>query len=82
MSRIAFDYEGIHTLAAEQAKRGVDVSWDGWTLVFWKPNTNGFNDRNGAFKNGKWGVQARVSVDSDGNWRVPIKYASTRRKGT
>lgn len=82
MSRVVVDYNSIDTFVDEQTQRGNDVTWDGYTLVFFKSNPNGFNDKNGAFKNGKWGVQARVDVDSDGLWRIPVKYISTRRKAS
>lgn len=82
MSRVVVDYNSVETFVDEQTQKGNDVSWDGWTLVFFKQNPNGFNDRNGAFKDGKWGVKARVDVDRDGLWKIPVKYVSTRRKAT
>lgn len=79
MSRINVNYNESDKFVSDQRARGVDVSWEGWNMVFWKSNPNGFNDKNGAFKNGRWGVQAVVEPDESGEWRVPIKYVTTRR---
>jgi len=82
MSRVVVNVDGVEQFVTEQTRKGNDVSWDGWTLLFFKANPNGFNDKNGAYRNGRWGVQARVDVDTDGLWKIPVKYVSTRRKVT
>lgn len=82
MSRVVLSHETVDQFVQQQTAAGMDVAWDGWALVFFKPNPNGFNDKNGAFKNNQWGVQARVDVDTDGLWKVPVKYVNTRRKGS
>jgi hypothetical protein len=81
MSRVLIDHTSADEFVSTQRSKGIDVSWDGWTMVFWKSNPNGFNDKNGAFKKGRWGVQARVEVDTNGDYRIPVKYLTTRRKG-
>jgi hypothetical protein len=79
VSRILVNYEESEKFIADNRARGIDVSWDGWTMVFWKQNPNGFNDKNGAFKNGRWGVQSRISPNEAGQWGVPVKYVTIRR---
>ena len=79
MSRIIVNYNESEQFVSDQRNKGVDVSWDGWSMVFWKANPNGFNDKNGAFQNGRWGVKAVVEPDTTGQWRVPVRYVATRR---
>lgn len=79
MSRVTVSYAGADTFVQQQRTKGIDVFWDGWTMVFWQSNPNGFYDKNGAFK-GKWGVQARVDVDSAGEYKVPVRYLTARRR--
>ena len=82
MNRVVVNNDTVDQFVSEQTRSGNDVRWDGWSLVFFKANPNGFNDKNGAYRNGKWGVQARVEVDDDGHWRIPVKYVASRRKGS
>ena len=52
----------------ENAKRG--YRWDGWTIVRWVKNPNGFSMPNGSFRNGVWGVEFRTSVSEKGTWSL------------
>lgn len=81
MSRISVGYSEVDSFVSDQRASGSDVYWDGWTMVFWRPNKNGYGDRCGSFRNGRWGVQARVDVESDGTYRIPTKYVATSRRG-
>lgn len=81
MTRVVLNYDTVDTFVSEQVAKGNNVSWHGWDLVFWKENSNGFNDKHGALRNGKWGVRAIVEPDSSGLWRIPVKYVNTRRNG-
>jgi len=80
MNRVIIDHTNADDFVADQVSKNSDVSWDGWDLLFYSANPNGFNDKNGVFKNGQWGVQARVVVSDDGLWKIPAKYIGTRRK--
>lgn len=70
------DFNSVDSFVEKQKRRGIDVSWEGWDLVFWRENPDGFLNKNGVFnkKTGKWGIASRVTVNSSGNWRVPNKY--------
>jgi hypothetical protein len=48
--------------------------WDGWNIIKWTENPNGFNKKNGAFRNGKWGFIVRIPLQSSGTWKVLTKY--------
>jgi hypothetical protein len=53
-----------------QKDNGNDVRWAGWDLVFFAPNDQAFYSRNGAFRNGSWGYENRVTVNTKGEWEV------------
>lgn len=48
--------------------------WDNYDLVIWRPNNSGFTNIKGLFKNNKWGIAERISVNSNGVWELPKKY--------
>jgi hypothetical protein len=73
MSQISLDYKSAHKYVREQRGRGTDVRWDGWDMVFWIPTRHGFTNKRGAFRNGRWGMESRVTVSNDGIWTVPAK---------
>jgi len=69
------DYKSAHRFVKDQRRAGNAVRWEGWDMVFWKPTRHGFTNVNGAFDRdkGRWGVESRVAVNSDGIWKVPNK---------
>lgn len=56
----------VHT----QRRKGADVRWEGWDIVFWNRTPHGFTNTKGAFRNGRWGMETRILVDDDGLWRI------------
>ena len=48
--------------------------WDNYDLVIWKKDINGFTNVKGMFKENTWGTAERISVDSDGIWKLPTKH--------
>jgi len=79
MSKIELDYDQAHEFVLNQRKIGSKVRWDGWDIVIWKHNPNGFTDKHGAFRDGRWGVQIAVAPDSRGIWKVPKRYVKHSR---
>lgn len=65
---IELDYSQAHDFVAKNARRG--YYWDGWDIVRWVRNDNGFSMKNGMFKNGQWGISFRSTVSDKGTWRV------------
>lgn len=51
-----------------------NIWWDGWDLMFWYPSNNADLRKQGAFRNGKWGIQTRVPVNQEGKWEVLTRY--------
>jgi len=65
------DYSEAHKIV--QANR--NLNWDGWDIVSWVRNPNGATNIHGEFRNGRWGVSRRFTMNDDGTWVVPNKYA-------
>lgn len=57
-------------------KRAKNVTpfWDNYDLVIWKKDINGFTNVKGMFKENTWGTAERISVDSNGIWKLPKKH--------
>lgn len=65
---IELTYSEAHKFVEQNAKRG--YFWNGWDIVRWVPNENGFSMRNGMFKNGRWGISFTSTVTDSGTWKV------------
>lgn len=53
-----------------QQELGSEIRWDGWTMVHFFPHPAAFR-KGGAFRNGRYGFETRIEVDSKGAWNVP-----------
>lgn len=72
-----------HKMVSEQRKRGNDVRWENYTIIFHRPSDAGRNSKDGEFRNGKWGFANRVEVNSEGIWAIDERnIRSTRRPRT
>ncbi len=67
-SFIELDYDSAHNFVEENSRRG--YFWDGWEIVRWVKNPNGFSSKNGSFRNGSWGLLYRSPIQENGKWRV------------
>lgn len=76
MSLVTMNYEEAHAFV-EKAR--IDVRWENYDLVFFKPTPFGFTNVSGAYRKGKWGMESRVTVSDDGTWKVPAKNVKTTR---
>jgi len=61
------DYDAAHKFVNHTP----DAFWDGWEIVVWKPQRNAYSNRSGMFRNGRWGIARKYSVNPDGLWAVP-----------
>jgi cytochrome c2 len=73
MAGIVLDYKKAHALVENNKKNG--FFWDGYTLVKWTPNPNGYMQKNGMFRNNKWGFASIYEVNSSGLWEISDKLA-------
>lgn len=73
----------VERFVKEQQALGNDVRWDGYDLVFFRPSEQGIYSKNGAFRDGQWGFDNRVSVNSKGLWEIDWRNVKrVRRSGS
>lgn len=63
----------VEKFVKEQQELGSDVRWDGWDMVFFRPSEKAVFSNDGAFRNGVWGFDNRVAVNSKGVWEVDFR---------
>lgn len=73
MSKLTLNYEEAHKFVQKNKNNG--FSWDGYTIIKWTPGSNGYMQKNGMFRNNKWGYASRYEVNSSGMWDLSDKYA-------
>ena len=73
MPKIVLDYDSAHKFVEKNKSNG--FFWDGYTIVKWSPSNNGFLEKNGMYKNNRWGYSSRFDLNSNGNWEINEKYA-------
>lgn len=70
---LTINYAGSEDFVRKQQEAGTDVRWDGWTMVFFRPQDAAIYSKDGAFRNGRIGYENRVDVDSDGTWKIDFR---------
>jgi hypothetical protein len=65
---LELSYSEAHSFVKKNSYRG--YRWDGYDIVRWVKNPNGYSMPNGSFKNDAWGLEFRVPVSDDGKWRL------------
>ena len=48
--------------------------WNNYDLVIWKKDNSGYSDIKGIYRNDAWGKAEKISVNSEGIWKLPNKY--------
>lgn len=65
---LKLDIDAVHRFV-----EGYDnARWEGWDVLLFKPTPAGASHRKGAFVNGKWGIQTRISPNSEGKWLLRV----------
>jgi hypothetical protein len=72
MANIVLDYSKAHEFVEKNKKHG--FFWDGYTILKWSRNDNGYMQKNGMFRNNKWGYVLRYKLKNNGTWEVSDKY--------
>lgn len=74
MPFLTLNYDQAHDFVEDQQNLGNDVRWDGWDIVFFKPSAKAVTAKEGVCRNGQWGFEKYVSVNSNGVWSIPSNY--------
>ncbi len=70
MKTLILNYNEAHSFIENNSHRG--YYWDGWNMVRWVPNHSGFMQKNGMYRNGRWGVSYTFPVNESGNWDIKV----------
>lgn len=79
MANLTLGIKKVERFVKEQQDLGNDVRWDGWDMVFFRPSDAGIYSQQGAFRNGVWGFDNRVSVNSNGVWEIDFRNIKRSR---
>ena len=75
MNFINASYDKAHAIV----NNNKNLFWNGWEIVEVRRDADAIFNKYGIFHKGAWHkVVRRVSVDSDGMWKVPVKYDMAR----
>jgi hypothetical protein len=73
MPKIVLDYDQAHQFVEKNKEN--NFFWDGYAIVKWSPSNNGYMQKNGMLRNGKWGYASYYHFNSEGVWELSDKYA-------
>lgn len=66
--------KGVEIFIKKNQSEKIDSFWDNYDLVIWNKNSSGFYKKNGMYRKNSWGLSERFIVNSEGIWKMPIKY--------
>ncbi len=67
------NYKNVDRLVKEQQAKGTDVRWDGWDLVFFRPEKHSYSSKHGVYRNGSWGYDNRIAVNESGIYEIDTR---------
>lgn len=73
---IALTVDKADQFVAKLQRKGVKVRWDGWKMVFFKPDTRAERNPSGRRLGSEWGFETVVPPNEQGKWLV--NYGLTR----
>jgi len=66
--------KGVEVFIQRYNKNNQESYWENYDLIIWKKDYAGYTNIKGTFRNNSWGISDRISVDTDGVWRLPKRY--------
>lgn len=63
----------VEAFVKNQQELGNDISWNNYTLEFFRPAEQAIYSKDGAFRNGKWGYINRSEVNDKGLWEIDFR---------
>ena len=72
MIPLVLDYDKAHNFVKKNYYQG--FYWEGYTIVKWTPSPEGYLQKNGVYRNGKWGYVIKHKVTNQGTWELNEKY--------
>lgn len=73
---IALTIDKVDGFVSKLQRKGVNVRWNGWDMVFFKADKRAIRNPNGRRSGSEWGFETVVSPNEQGKWLV--NYRLTR----
>jgi hypothetical protein len=64
---------GVEVFINRSKTKSQEAFWNNYDLIIWKKNAEGYNEKNGMFRN-EWGMAEIITVNEKGIWKLPKKY--------
>lgn len=68
---ITLTFNKVDSFVAKLQRKGIQVRWDGWDMVFFKSDRRALRNKSGKRWDSEWGFETRVSPNSQGKWLIP-----------
>lgn len=72
---IALTIDKVDGFVAKLQRKGVNVAWRGWDIVFFKPDQRAKHSVNGRRLGDEWGFETIVTPSEQGTWMVNYRLA-------
>lgn len=72
---IALTYDKVDGFVAKLQRKGVDVRFEGWDIVFFKEDKRALRSSTGRRLGSRWGFETVVSPNAAGKWLIDYKLA-------
>lgn len=67
---IALTIDNVDGFISKLQRKGVDVRWNGWNIVFFKENKGALGSPNGRRLGSRWGFEKIISPNRQGKWLI------------
>lgn len=67
---IALNVNRVDGFVAKLQRKGVNVRWEGWDMVFFKSDRRALRSAKGRRNGGQWGFETRIYPNSKGVWLI------------
>lgn len=66
------NYDNADQKVNDLQQQGVDIYWDNYALVLFKPDRRAEYHSSGCVRNGKYGFKTVFPLKEDGTWEISI----------
>lgn len=66
--------KGVEVFIDKSKTKTQESFWDNYDLLIWKKDLGGFTNIKGMFRKNTWGTVEKISVNSEGIWKLPKVY--------
>lgn len=67
---IALTIDKVDNFVAKQQRKGINVRWDGWNMVFFEANRRALYSKKGRRRGTEWGFEKVIYPNKQGKWLV------------